>query len=272
MTLDLRGRQLTGSAQRVPYDKALADARHAIALAPELPEAHLAVARVLEDEFDFAHASDEYSRALYLAPGNARVLQDYGAFTVDMGHIESGLTAIRQAVRLDPLNTTSHYRLGEAQWAARRYKEAVAAFEQVITLDPDAARAYAWHGIAYYGLGDFHSALSSCEAIGEKEAKAVTENAWTRVCLALVYKKLGRDVDAVAIFSKNLALIGDAQSYQYAEIYTQWGDAARALDWLETAVRVRDSGLSWLKMDPLLDPLRKEPRFQAIERELKFPE
>jgi TolB-like protein/Tfp pilus assembly protein PilF len=265
-TLDLLGRMLTGSAQRVPYDRALADARRAIALAPELPEAHLAVARVLEDEFDFANASDEYSRALHLAPGNARVLQDYGAFTVDMGRVESGLTAIRHAVRLDPLNTTSHYKLGEAQWAARRYKEAAAAFEQVITLDPDAARAYAWRGIAYYGLGDFRNALSSCED------RAVKENPWTRVCLALVYNKLGRHVDAVAIFRKNLALVGDIQSYQYAEIYTQWGNAAKALDWLETAVRVRDSGLGWLKIDPLLDPLRKESRFQAIERDLKFPD
>jgi TolB-like protein len=264
-TLDLRGRQLTGPAQRVTYDRALADARRAIESAPELAEGHLALARVLEDDFDYAHAGDEYSRALDLAPGSARVLQDYGSFNVDMGRIEAGLTAIRHAIRLDPLSTTSHYKLGEAQWAARRYKEAVAAFEQVITLDPDADRAYGWRGFAYYGFRDFHSALSSCEA------KAVKENPWIRVCLALVYNKLGRHADAVAIFNKNFAVVGDTQSYQYAEIYTQWGDPAKALDWLETAVRVRDSGLGWLKIDPLLDPLRKEPRFQAIERELKFP-
>ncbi len=64
---------------------------------------------------------------------------------------------------------------------------------------------------------------------------------------------------------------GDADSYQYAEIYAKWGNTGKALDWLETAQRLRDTGLPWLKTDPLLDPLRKEPRFQAIERELKFP-
>jgi hypothetical protein len=64
---------------------------------------------------------------------------------------------------------------------------------------------------------------------------------------------------------------GDTAAYQYAAIYAQWGNRAKALEWLETALRLRDSGLEALKTDPLLDPLRQEPRFQAIERELKFP-
>jgi hypothetical protein len=55
-------------------------------------------------------------------------------------------------------------------------------------------------------------------------------------------------------------------------IYAQRGDAGTALTWLETALRWRDPGLQDLKMDPLLDPLRREPRFQAINRELKFPD
>jgi hypothetical protein len=54
-------------------------------------------------------------------------------------------------------------------------------------------------------------------------------------------------------------------------IYGQRGDIARAMDWLDIAVRQHDPYLEYLKTNPLLDPLRKEPRFQAIERELKFP-
>ncbi len=90
-------------------------------------------------------------------------------------------------------------------------------------------------------------------------------------CLAIVYDKLGRHADAERVLAKEKASEGDADAYQYAEIYAQWGNRAKALDWLETALRLRDSGLAFLKTDPLLDPLRKEPRFQAIERELKFP-
>jgi hypothetical protein len=55
------------------------------------------------------------------------------------------------------------------------------------------------------------------------------------------------------------------------EIYAQWGNTAKALEWLETALRLRDPGLVLLKSDPLVDPLRKEARFQAVERALKFP-
>jgi hypothetical protein len=64
---------------------------------------------------------------------------------------------------------------------------------------------------------------------------------------------------------------GDGAAYQYAQIHTQWNDHRAALDWLDKAKRLGDPGLIKLRTDPLLDPLRKELRFQAIERELKFP-
>ena len=64
---------------------------------------------------------------------------------------------------------------------------------------------------------------------------------------------------------------GDRGAYQYAEVYSQWGDAPRALAWLEKALRLRDSGLAALKVDSLLDPVRNEPRLEAIQRALKFP-
>jgi len=64
---------------------------------------------------------------------------------------------------------------------------------------------------------------------------------------------------------------GENYAYEYATIYAQWGDRTKALELLETAMRLRDAGLCFLKTDPLLDPLRNEPRFQAIERALKFP-
>jgi hypothetical protein len=107
------------------------------------------------------------------------------------------------------------------------------------------------------------SARASCET---------NPDFWlSQQCLAAIYDKLGRHADAEAVLSKMKAENGDTAGYQYATIYAQWGDRANALDWLETAWRLRDPGLQSLKTDPLLDPLRKEPRFQAVMRELKFP-
>ena len=93
----------------------------------------------------------------------------------------------------------------------------------------------------------------------------------SQVCLAVVYSRLGRHADAEAELAKIKAAQGDASGYDYATIYAQWGDHAKALEWLDKAMRLRDPGLVLLKTDPLMDPLRKEPRFQAIERELRFP-
>ena len=64
---------------------------------------------------------------------------------------------------------------------------------------------------------------------------------------------------------------GDAGAYQYAEIYAQWGNPPKALEWLDSAMRGRVPGLIALKTDPLMDPLRKESRFQAVMRELRLP-
>jgi len=228
-----------------------------------LAQGHLALAYVSEVTLDFTQAGEAYERALALAPGNAEVSRRSGRFAALIGHFDAGVAATRRAVVLDPLARGSHVALGDALYAARRYQEAVAAFAEVISLDPDFKATYGERGLAYYGLGDLKSARASCET---KPDHWVSQ--W---CLAVIYDKLGRHADAEAVLAKLTAAFGDAPAYQDATIYAQWGNRAQALEWLETALRLRDSGLEYLKTDPLLDPLRKEPRFQAIERELRFP-
>lgn len=241
------------------FEKAEADARRAIALAPELPQAHLALALVLVDAtLDFAQAREEYERAAALAPGNAKILRASVGFTALMGHFDAAIAATRRAVVLDPLDPDSHSSLGRALYTARRYGEAATAFAGAISLDPDYTWAYLSRGLAFYGLGDLESARASCET---------KRDYWlSQWCLAVVYDKLGRHTDAEAELTRIKAALGDTGAYQYATIYAQWGDRTKALEWLNTAMRLRDSGLRYLKTDPLLDPLRKEPRFQAIDR------
>ena len=256
------GEAETVMAIREGYDKAQADARQALALAPDLGPAHLALAYVLESTLDFTQANDEYERALALAPGNAEVLRLSGEFAALMGHFDTGLAATRRAVVLDPLAHHSHYGLGVALYFARRYEEAVAALAEAISLEPDHTNSYGIRGLSFYGLGDLEYARASCETKRDDQ--------FNQQCLAVVYDKLGRHADAEA--SKMNAARGDSPAYQYAAIYTQWGDRARALEWLEKAWRLRDPGLEQLKTDPLMDPLRQEPRFKAVMRELKFPD
>jgi TolB-like protein/tetratricopeptide (TPR) repeat protein len=254
----------TPEAVREGFVKAQADARQALTLAPNLAQGHLALAAVAENgTLDFTQANDEFERALALAPGNAEVLRLSGRFAAYMGHFDAGVAAVRRAVVLDPLARQTHSSLGLALYTARRYEEAVGAFADVISLEPNYKATYGERGLAYYGLGDLERARASCET---------KRDYWfSQQCLAVIYDKLGRHTDAEAELSKIMAALGDIAAYQYATIYAQWGDRPKALESLETAWRLRDPGIESLKTDPLLDPLRQEPRFQAVMRELKFP-
>ena len=252
----------TGPAIHEAYTKAHTDAHKAIALTPELAEAHYALAKVLEDSLEFTRASQEYQRAAALAPGNALLLGDYGVFAADMGQTEAGLAAAGHALVLDPLSSDAHSLLGAALMAAGRYPEAITAFTDAKGLG-GSGFASAWLSFAYIASGDFQSARTACERADDSNKP---------ICFALVYEKLGRHADARQALSQLQAESGDASAVFYAMIYAQWGDTARALDWLETAMRHHDPYLIRVRKNHNFDPLRNEPRFQAIERELKFPD
>jgi serine/threonine protein kinase/tetratricopeptide (TPR) repeat protein len=246
------------------FEKAHQDALKASALAPDLAEGHSALTGYFASELDFARADEENERALALAPGSARVLRNYGQFAIRMGHKEAAIAAVRRAQLLDPVNHSTPDALGLVLVFARQYDEAITAFQHALALDPDDSVAYVSRGLAYYSLGNLQGARASCER--------KSDHFYSYVCLAMVYDKLGRHADAEAQLAKLKASDGDDDAYQYAEIYAQWGDTAKALEWLEIALRHRDPGLDQLRVDPSLDPLRLEPRFQAIERALKFPD
>jgi tetratricopeptide (TPR) repeat protein len=242
--------------------QAQADARKAIALAPELGEGHLVLGEAFTYELDFTRASEEYERAMALAPGNAQVLQYYGLFAVLMGRTDTGIAAARRAVLLDPLNRDSYAALGQTLTNAHHYEEALAAFREASLLDPNYYFARRWD--AYYGLGNYQDARALCE---------VRPDDWgSQVCLAMRYDKLGRHPEAESELAKLKA--GNPKHndwYLYAEIYAEWGDTGKALSCLEAALRERDVALEYLKTEASFDPLRKDPRFKAIERALKFP-
>jgi TolB-like protein/Tfp pilus assembly protein PilF len=253
------------SAVRQYLDSALSDAHQAIALAPDLAEGHQALGIYLANgALELKQAGDEFERARALAPGRATILRVSGLFAIMSGRTEAGVADLRRAVTLDPLNALTHHLLGVGLYLAHRYEAARAANAEAISLDPDLVRAYEYSGLSDYQLGNLAAARATCEA---------RPNSWvTQWCLALTYEKLGRHADAQAAVAKIQAMQGDAAAYQYSTIYAQWGDTAKAIEWLETAMRLRDPGLLYLKTDPLMDPLRNQPRYQAIERELKFPD
>jgi len=241
------------------------DAARAIELAPGLAAGYVAMSNLESGLLNFPVADEACTRALALAPGNDEVLYYCSQLAAWFGHADAAIALANRGVALDPLNPRSYRALGDALRFARRYEEAVAAYQRSISLDPEHADyAYAALGVSYYLAGNIPAALASCETR--------PDYARSLVCKAILYGKLGRRADAAAAMAGVVQKAGDGAAYQYAEIHTQWNDRAAALDWLEKARRLGDPGLIYVRNDPLLDPLRREPRFQAIERALKFPD
>ena len=253
-----------GPAVRVSFEKALSDARTAVSLAPDLADGHYALAVALQEgSQDFVQADGEFGHAMALAPGSARMLSAYSRHAAELGHTAAAVAAAHRALALDPLNFHVYRTAGIAFLLVRQYADAIVAFRTAISLQPDWVRNYALLGRAHYFSGDFEAARASCEVALAEELG--------QMCLTVVYRKLGRQADAEVMLQRVKTSIGDNGAYDFACIYAQWGDTSQALHWLDIALRQRNSGLSGLKAEPDLDPLRKEPRFQAIERELKFP-
>ncbi len=246
------------------FTKALSDAEEAVRLAPRLAEGHYALATALKRGFqDFARANAEYRQARDLGPGNARMQAAFSRNAAELGDTAATIDAARRAVTLDPLNFTVHRTVGIAFLMVRRYADAVQAFQTALSLHPDDVRLRALMGETRYEMGDLQAARASCEMSSADQVG--------QLCLALTYYRMGLPSEAKAMLRKLESSRGDSGAYDFATIYAQWGDVPKALDWLEMALRMRDPNLSELKTEPDLDPLRKEPRFQAIEQALKFP-
>jgi TolB-like protein/tetratricopeptide (TPR) repeat protein len=246
------------------FDQALAAVRKAVELAPDLGTAHSAYATALALRFEFAHAEAEFDRALQLAPGNADVLRQSSGFLSGIGRTAAALDSAKRAVALDPLNPAMHRSLGDDLYDARRYPESLQEFDQAISLSPTNADLFALRGLSQLALGRFDAARQDC---------ATPPLDWmNQTCLAIVYDKLHRTQEAKAALDALRSGFGDTAAYQNAQIYAQWGDSPKSLDWLETAYRIQDPGLGQLKVDPLIDPVRGEVHYRQILKKLNFPD
>jgi len=253
--LVLANQYVPASQLKATYAAAIASARRAVELTPNLAETQATLAdTLLYGTRDFAAAKLAYERALLAGgAGRAEVLLRYGQFQCENGDTRAGLIALRRAVVLDPLNARAFKALGFGLLYARRYPEARDAMRRALELNPAIVGARAAIGEALLLMG----------RPAEAEAQYTLEpEGWLRLTgQAIVFHRLGRTADAQAALKALIADGGVTSSYQLAQIHAQWGEPEAAFAALDTAFRVGDSGLAFLKADPLMDPLRMDSRF-----------
>jgi tetratricopeptide (TPR) repeat protein len=175
---------------------------------------------------------------------------------------QDALSAARRAVTLNPLSAGAHSNLGVVQFYLRQYADARASFKEAMRLG-DNALTPNWAGTNEIAAGHPADALPYCEP---------DRKAWYgQWCLVLAYQALGRKSEAGALLQTLRQEHGDELAFQLAEIYAQFDKPDEALEWLATALRQQDGGLSAIKVDPFLDPIRATPQFAAIAGQLQFP-
>jgi TolB-like protein/Flp pilus assembly protein TadD len=245
------------------YDAAVREARRAIALAPTLAEGHLALGYVLfAGKLDVRGARPSYDRAYRYGRGNADIVLLYALYTVRARRFGDARAAIERALALDPLNPRTHRAAGTIAYASRRYADAILQYQRALQLNPDISNAQALMGDCLMQLGRLDSARAAYAAEHAPMSKLRGQ--------AILEHRAGNQTAAKKAFDELVSEIGDAATYQQAEVLAQWGRTDEAFKLLERARGIGDSGLTYLATDPLLDPIAKDPRFAQLMKATGF--
>jgi eukaryotic-like serine/threonine-protein kinase len=262
-----------GGAGQLPYREAFSGAKaaatRALALDEMLPEAHVALARAVRDgDWDWAGAERGFRRAMELDPNSADAHQLYGIYQTNFGSLREGIAQAKRAVELDPLSTRRQLGLFFAYYFGRQYDQALEPVRKAMELDA-AFDPHFFLGWIYREQGMYERAIDEFKKAAEKGGNRVHSLGH----LGNAYARAGRVTEARACirelqrrFPKEA--IG---GFEIALVYAGLGEKDLAFAWLDRAYNERDKGFISLKVDPPLDPLRTDPRFEELLRRMNFP-
>jgi TolB-like protein/DNA-binding winged helix-turn-helix (wHTH) protein/Flp pilus assembly protein TadD len=250
--------------------KAKAAALKAIEIDPQSGEAHASLALVLHHQADWVKAEGEFKRALELNPAYANAHHWYGDYLSVMGRHEEALVEAKRAFELDPLSPIINTWLGLRYYLARRYDEAIAQGRKTVEFDSSFAPAHLLLGQAYVLKGMNEQAISELQ----NATKLSGDSPLYMAQVGVAYAAAGKNTEALGVIDhlKKIAGTSYVSSYGLAQIYAALGNKPEALNWLQTAHDERAVWMAYLNVDPILDPLRPEPRFQDLLRRMNFPQ
>ena len=245
------------------YRRAREAAERALALQPDLAEAHLQLAGVLAShDFDWAGAAAAFARALALAPDNAQVLRSTAFEAVRAGRVNEASDLAKRATDLDPLSVAAWRGRALVEYFARRLDEATVAARTAIDLDPHA------------GLGNCYlaviSALNGRAEEALRIAHAEVDPCFRLVATAIAQHARGDASASRAATEELIARFSVESSYQIAEVSSYRGETDAAFAALERAYAERDPGLQNAAVDPLFDPLHGDARWTPFLRKLNL--
>lgn len=230
----------------------------ALSIAPNFSIARSALAYAYQLSLRVREAMHEHRAAYSLASGDPDVIRNYGwTMSSILGETDEGLRLVDEARALDPLNSASHSAHADVLFDARRYAEVVSYSRQVKREMPELFKFDYVLGHSFLMLGRVREAAA---AFGEN----ITGQ-------ALLAARTGNLEVAYAKLAEMRSRDGDMASFHYGRILSQLGQKDAAFDALNRAWENRNAGLTGLKTDPYLDPVRSDPRYAALLRKMDFP-
>ncbi len=255
---------------REAYPRAKAAAAKALALDENSADAYATLCFIrVHFDWDWQAAGRDCTRALELDPNSVDAAAPASDYYLLMGRTDEALVLLRRAVERDPLSAAAYDGLGWGYLFSRRYDDSIGAFQKALALNP--MNAFAWEslGHAYVQKKMYPEALN---AYARDAALSNESDVYVR---AYVYGKAGQREKALKAVEemKQLWKRGKMPPGALAFIYEGLGDKDQTFQWLEKAFEERDSAwFPMIKVSPMSDPLRSDPRFQALMRRMNLPE
>jgi len=253
----------TGAAPQEAYSKAKAAALKALQLDDKLAEAHTALAEELYFDFDMAGSISEFQRAIALNPNYATAHHWYGNLLADLGRFDEAIAEVKRSIELDPLSLINNADLGQTLSVARRYDEAIAQLRKTLEIDPTFYVAHYCLGVALQLKGDLASAITEYT-----KAQQLSDDPFVQVLLAAAKAQSGDKDPAVRMLAdlEELSHGHYVRGYWRALLYLSLGNRDEAIRSLEQGIADHEGvpTTGGIKVDPLLDPLRGDPRFEAL--------
>jgi serine/threonine-protein kinase len=261
------------------YQLARQAANRSLAIDPELAEAHARLGRIASGyDGDLAAAAQHLERALELAPANPDIIRDAAFLARELGRLDQATALQEFAVARDPVNAEGHLRLGLSYLYAGRLDEAIASSRTALSLSPGRI-------VAGYVMGQALLRKDQPEAALDAMQQETYDRART-LGLALAYHALGRGAKADAALAELMDKYEQELAYNIAHVLAFRGEADRAFEWLDRAVKYNDPGLALIAADigfanihedprwlPFLESIGKSPeQLAAIEFEVTLPE
>jgi TolB-like protein/Tfp pilus assembly protein PilF len=261
----------TGADPKEVRPKARAAALKALELNPNLAEAHNAMGKILNaDEIDLQKSIREYQRAIELSPNYAGAHHWLGNGPLaGLARFDEAIAEGKRSTELDPLSAINLIDLGVTYIYAHRFKEAEAEFKKALEIDPAFAYAHWMYGVMLQVSGDLEGARAqyATARARENDAQAITMPAQ----LAAIMGRREEAIKALAALEE-LAKRQYVEAYYRALLYISLGQKDQAFTALEQSYAERDGDdIGVIKVDPLLDPLHGNPRFEALVQKVMAP-